>query len=210
VQGLPGSKSKPVSRFDLVLLDGVRVLRVITDKSYGTLQHDLTGLPVGSRTTLRWRWRLDLPLRLADLRHRTGDDSPLKVCALFDLEPGKLGLVDRSLLLAMRRYTGENLPAATLCYVWDHQLPAGTELPNAFTSRVRYVVLNSGDTPLASWVPHERDLAADFLRAFGDETDSVPPLLGLVIGADADNTGGASLGYVGDLMLNVVPASAKP
>jgi hypothetical protein len=205
VHGLPGSRSKPVSQFDLVLLDGERVLRVVADKSYGTLRHDLPGIQIGSNTTLRWRWRLDQPLRNADLHRRGGDDSPLKVCALFDLELAKLGFIDRSFLLAARRISGQYLPAATLCYVWDHHLPAGTELPNAFTSRVRYVVLNSGDSQLETWIPQERDLAADFLRVFADNTDRVPPLVGLAVAADADNTGGTSLAYVGDLALTLVP-----
>lgn len=209
VHGFPGS-NKPLSRFDLVTLDGERVLRVVADKSYGMLRHDLPGLMAGPGTTLGWRWRLDQPLRDADLRHKAGDDAPLKVCALFDLELGKLGLIERSFLLAARRISREYLPAETLCYVWDHRLAVGTELPNAFTRRVRYVVLNSGEAQLGVWVAHERDLVTDFRRAFGDETDTVPPLVGLAIGADADNTAGSSLAYVGDLVLKLVPPASPP
>ena len=111
-----------------------------------------------------------------------------------------------------RSASGEALPAATLCYVWDAQLPTGTLLPNPYTGRVRFIVLNSGDSPLGTWVVHERPLAADFLRAFKSDLGSlaastspdaarVPPLVAIVVGADSDNTGGASLGYVGDMVL---------
>lgn len=200
VHGFPGSK-KPLSQFDMVTLDGERVLRVAAKQSYGTLRHDLPGIELPVGTLLRWRWRLDQPLRDADLRRKTGDDTPLKVCALFDLELSKLGFVERNLLLAMRRISREYIAAETLCYVWDHRLTVGTELPNAFTRRVRYVVLNTGDGQLKQWITHERNLTTDFLRAFGDETDRVPPLVGLLIGADADNTEGNSLAYVGDLEL---------
>ena len=202
VHGFPGGK-KPVSQFDLVMLDGQRVLRVAADKSYGTLRHDLPGLELKAGTQLRWRWRLDQPLREADLRRREGDDTPIKVCALFDLELARLGFIERNVLLAARRLSQQNIPAETLCYVWDHRLAVGTELPNAFTRRVRYVVLNSGDRQLKTWVTHERDLVTDFRRAFGDETDQVPPLVGLLVGADADNTAGSSLAYVGDLELRL-------
>jgi hypothetical protein len=208
VRGFPG-RDKPVSQFDVVTLDGERVLRVTANKSYGTLRHELAAIAIGPGSTLRWHWRLDQPLRDADLRRKSGDDSPLKVCAMFDLPPDKLGLVDRSLLYAARSISKEYLPAATLCYVWDHHLAAGTELPNAFTQRVRNVVLNSGDHQLGTWIPHERDLARDFMRAFGHETDTVPPLIALLVGADADNTSGHSLAYVGDLTLNLVPQTAK-
>jgi hypothetical protein len=210
VEGLPGNSSKPVSRFDMVTLDGERVLRVIADKSYGTLRHELPASELGPGTTLRWRWRLDQPLRDADLRHKSGDDSPLKICALFDLPTDKLGFFDRAKLFAVRSISREYIPAATLCYVWDHRLTVGTERPNAFTRRVRYVVLNSGDSQLKSWIAHERHLVPDFLRAFGAETDTVPPLIGLVVGADADNTAGNSLAYVSDLALSVRPPAPKP
>ncbi len=204
VRPFPGS-AKPISQFEVTYLDGQRVLRVVADKSYGTLQHELPRLAVGQGSKLSWRWRLDQPLRDTDLRNKKGDDSPLKVCALFDMPTKNLGLFERSFLHAARSMSGQYIPAATLCYVWDHKLPVNTELPNAFTRRVRYVVLTSGDSQLKTWLPQERDLANDFRRAFGEETDTIPPLIGLAIGADADNTGGTSLGYVGDVTLTLTP-----
>ena len=44
-------------------------------------------------------------------------------------------------------------------------------------------------------------IGADFLQLFGDETSTVPPVVAIVVGADADNTAGTSLGYIGDLTL---------
>ena len=91
--------------------------------------------------------------------------------------------------------------------MWDQKLPVGTELANAYTGRVRYVVVDSANnpsgpaSPLQQWVGHTRDLRADFLKAFGTESDTVPPLLAIVVGADSDNTGQSSLGYVGDISL---------
>ena len=76
----------------------------------------------------------------------------------------------------------------------------------AFSPRLRYVVMDSGETLLGQWVKHERDLAADFLRAFGAETDVMPPLVGLAVGADSDNTQSTSLAYVGDLGLVIAPS----
>ncbi len=203
VQPFPGS-AKPISQFDIINLDGERVLRVVADKSYATLQHDLPRRVVPKGSRLSWRWRLDQALPDADLRKKNGDDSPLKVCALFDMPTTSLGVFERGFLHAARSISGQYIPAATLCYVWDHKLPVNTELPNAFTRRVRFIVLNSGDRQLRTWVSHDRDLVSDFRRAFGEETDTVPPLIGLAIGADADNTGGSSLGYIGDVELTLV------
>ncbi|MDP3653047.1 MAG: DUF3047 domain-containing protein [Rhodoferax sp.] len=197
--GLPARHHVPLTSMDVVALDGPAVLRLRTDRSYGTLSH---ALPAATRAgTLRWRWRLDQPLPDANLLRKDGDDAPLKVCALFDLPLDKIPFVERSLLRLARGVSGEYLPGATLCYVWDHSLPLGTALANVYSRRLRWLVLDAGPAQLGQWVAHRRDLQADFLRSFGAESDTVPPLLAIVVGADADNTGGTSLGYVGDLSL---------
>ncbi len=201
--GLPvrGKAAVPVTRFDIMPIDDQKVLRVQTDGSYGNLVHTLPGVKAADKTLLRWRWRLDQPLIHADLRQRRGDDSPLKVCLLFDLPTASLSIIDRSVLALARSVSGEKLPSATLCYVWDHLIPAGTLLNNAYTSRVRMLVLDSGDKRLGQWVSHQRDVAADFKLAFGRESDSLPRLDGVLVGGDSDNLGGQSLGYVGDITL---------
>jgi len=200
IVGLPKASISP-TRFDMVPVDGPKVLRIRTDKSYANLAHDLPNLAVKPGTMLRWRWRLDQPLNGTDMRRKEADDSPLKVCAMFDMPIERLGFVERNLLRAARSVSGENLPAATLCYVWDATLPAGTLLDNAYSRRLRFIVLDSGQKQLGQWVAHSQDLAADFRRAFGDESLEVPPLQGVLVGGDSDNTGGQSLGYIGDITL---------
>jgi hypothetical protein len=81
----------------------------------------------------------------------------------------------------------------------------GTLLPNAFSRRVRYMVLESGSQSLGRWAVQQRDIGQDFLKAFADETDTIAPLRAIAVGADADNTGGSSLGYLGDLSLQELP-----
>jgi Protein of unknown function (DUF3047) len=201
VVGLPMGH-KPLTRFDITPIDGQRVLRVQTDRSYANLVHDLPHLVPAPGTQLHWRWRLDQPLRDTDLRRREGDDTALKVCLLFDMPLAGLGLVERNMLRAGRTLSGENLPSATLCYVWDHMLAPGTLLHNAFSHRLRMMVVDSGDQQLGQWRAHTRDVAADFQRAFGEESATLAPLQALLVGADADNTGGHSLGYVGDVTLS--------
>jgi hypothetical protein len=167
-------------------------LRVEAAGSYGNLVRESPG----PGRLLAWRWRLDLPLAAADLRRKAGDDAALKVCALFDLPLDALPFWERQKLRLARALSGEDLPAAVLCYVWDPALPAGTLLPNAYTPRLRWIVLRGQGEALATWRDERRDLAADFRRAFGDESAALPPLKALAVGADADNTGGRSLGWL--------------
>lgn len=200
VIGLP-KQSKPFTRFSAVTLDGQRVLRVEAVASYGNLVHPLVEVPEDVHR-LSWRWRVDELVADADLRRKDGDDSPAKVCALFDLPMSALPFIDRQLLRVARVGSGEILPSASVCYVWDNRLAPGTVLDNAFTRRVRMIVLRGPETPLRGWVSEQRDVAADFLRLFGDEAKTVPPLMGVAVGADADNTKSRSLAFVGPLTLD--------
>ena len=197
--GLP-RQTKPWTRFSVVSLEGERVLQVTAENSYGNLVHPA---PPGaqSQRLLSWRWRVDEPNPQSDLRRKAGDDSPIKVCAMFDLPLAAVPFIERQLLRLARDRSGEPLPAATVCYVWDSQLAAGTRLDNAFTRRLRNIVLRGADAPLHAWRSERRDVAADFLQLFGDESSTVPPLLAIAIGADADNTHGRSLAHVAELAL---------
>jgi hypothetical protein len=194
VKGLP-QQTKPLTRFSVATLDGARVLRIESDHAYGNLVHPLSGERAG---TLAWRWRVDQAPSGADLQRKSGDDAALKVCALFDLPAAQVPFVERQLLRIAAARAGEALPTATLCYVWDAHLADGALLHNAFTHRVRYLIVRG--TP-GQWSDERHDLAADFRRAFGDDARQVPALTGIGISADSDNTASRSVGYLADLQL---------
>lgn len=198
VAGLPMQR-KPFTRFDVVELDGRRVLRVEADRSYGNLVHPLPSGTPGRY--LSWRWRVDLPNERADLRIKAGDDSAAEVCVMFDLPMSALPFFDRQVVRLARAHSTELLPTATVCYVWDSHLPIGTTLDNVYTRRVRTIVLQGQGAPTAAWRSERRDVRADFLQLFGDEATTVPGIVGVGIGADADNTQSRSLSYVADLVL---------
>ncbi len=200
VIGLPKQR-KPFTRFAVVALDGQRVLRIEADASYGNLVHALADTPLAAARHLAWRWRVDDTIEDADLHRKSGDDSPIKVCALFDLPLEAVPFVERQVLRLARAAAGEALPAASVCYVWDARLAAGTTLDNVFSRRIRLVVLRGADAPLRTWFAEQRDIHADFLRLFGDEAKTVPPLLGIAVAADADNTRGHSLSYLSAVTL---------
>ena len=186
--GLP-FKSKPATRFEIVDIDGVRVLRIDADRSFGNLIHPLAA---GTRAgTLAWRSRIDRPIVGADLTQRSGEDMALRVCATFDLPLAQVPFFERQLLRVAQMRSAEPLPTALLCYVADTGLPAGTLVVSPFTRRMRSIVV--GHAPPGQWANERHDLGPDFLRAFGDEASAVPALTAVVIGADADNTGSHSV-----------------
>ncbi len=190
-------QTKPFTRFGLVEVDGKRVLRVEADKSYGILLHPMADAEGGQ--VLSWRWRVDVPNDASDLRVKSGDDVAAEVCVGFDLPLGVLPFVDRQLLRVARLSSKDHIPAAAVCYVWDAHLAAGTALESVFTRRIRMIVLRGTGTPLGAWSSEKRDVHADFLRLFADEAQTVPPVVGVAIAADADNTKGHSVAYVADV-----------
>lgn len=204
--GLPvRHRDVPLTAFDPGQVDGQEGIRVSTDASYGTLVHTLPGsvLPV---LRLTWRWRLDQPLvgghSPPDVMSRSGDDAALKVCAMFDHPLDRVPFVERQMLRVARSMSGEDLPTATVCYVWDSTYQAPVQAANPYTRRVRFITLQGRSAPLSRWVTESRDLGRDFLTLFGDEQSQdapLPRITRIVIGADSDNTGSKSLGWVADL-----------
>jgi hypothetical protein len=197
VQGLLGKPDKPVTDIRVEYVDGKRALALRTQASYGAASFVWPqGTPAPAR--LSWSWRLDEALAHSDLRTKEGDDAALKLCLLFDLPIEKLKWVDRATMQMLRARFNQPIPSATICYVWDSQLAVGTTLPNAFSSRMRYIVVDTGPAT-QRWMPHTVDVKADFMRLFGSEVSTLPPLIAVAVGADADNTQGRSLGFVSDL-----------
>jgi hypothetical protein len=193
--------NKPPTRFSIVELGGARVLKVEADESYGNLVHSMRA-QVSEKALLAWRWRVDKLVDDADLKTRGGDDSPAKLCVFFAFDAGKLPLGERTRLALAHTTTGQDIPTETLCYVWDNKLPIDTGIPNAFTRRVRMIVLQSGPGKLGQWVTQRRNLVADYQRMFADESEGkVPEVVGVAVSADADNTHGHGLSYFGDITL---------
>jgi len=187
------------TRYDIVAVDGEYVLRVVANGSYANLLHPLDGVRA---PRLSWRWRVMQPIDRSDLTRKDGDDVPARVCVLFDLPLERLAFADRVKVELGRALFDRDLPAASICYVWDRQLAPGTWLANAYTDRVQMLVLRRGG--YGAWAGESRDLAADFARAFPHEArGGLPPLAAIGVSADGDSTGGASLAYFGDLKLGV-------
>ena len=216
VVGFPKKQAElPLTRFEAAQPETARqALRVSTASSYGTLVHPWSGPAPGP---LQWTWRLDQPLSQGkappDLTTKAGDDAALKLCVMFDHPLERVPLVERTLLRLARSLSGEFLPAATVCYVWDSARPAGLRGANPYTRRVRYISLRGTEAPLNQWLPESRQAAQDYADLFRDETAAAgpaPPVLAVVLGADSDNTASTSLGWFAQVgwLLPAMPAAA--
>jgi hypothetical protein len=188
------------TRFEVAELDGARALRVDAEASYANLVHPLDAA-AGSLPVLSWRWRVERFPANADLRRKQGDDTAARLCVLFDLPDSRLSFGLRMQLKMARALFDPNLPAASICYVWDEKLPPNTWLPNAHTDRVQMLVLEQGNP--GRWAEERRDVQADFARAFPSEAAGGfrPRIAAIGVAADGDSTGGSSLSWFGDIRL---------
>lgn len=195
LSGLPDNKAA-LTQFEWRIVDRQTALALRTSASYGVLTHAWRGQ---APTELAWRWRLEQPIAQADIQTKAGDDAALKVCVMFDQPMADIPFLQRAALGIARTATGQNLPSATLCYLWDSRYAVGTHGPNPYSGRVRYIVVNGPESSQGQWVNQRRRVADDFALLFGQETKALPPITAVAIGADSDNTKGSSLGYLSDL-----------
>ena len=177
-------------------------MRADADASYANVVHPLNA-EIGSTPILRFAWRVDQFPERSDLASRAGDDVAAKVCVLFDVPLERLSLIDRTKIQLGRRLFDPQLPAATICYVWDRTLPTGRWIDSAYTDRVRMLVLRSGANGEQSrWIDERRDLRADFVRAFPREAASgLPMVAALAFATDADNTKSKASAWFGNMAL---------
>lgn len=182
--------------FALVDDDGATVLRIDSDAAASTWLHPFDSSVEAMR--LGWRWKVSNPVAGSDFTRKDGDDYAARVYVLFDYPLDKLGFGDRLKISLARTLHGAELPTAAIAYVWGTAQDVGESGPNPYTDRVRMLVVDSGEEHAGQWRNVERNLAADFERLFGEPA---PPVTGIVVGADTDNTGGRVTAWFGDVRL---------
>ena len=117
---------------------------------------------------LRFSWRVQhVPSQASVIEHES-DDSPARVVLAFAGDEARLSIRERLLFEQVELFTGLRLPFATLMYVWDGKQPPGTVTHNHRTSRIRYLTVESGAARSGQWLHYERDVVADYRRAFGE------------------------------------------
>lgn len=193
---LPGKRSEP---FEAANVLGQDALRVRANNSVSILrQRFYEGLlAVGALT---FSWKIDaLPID-ADLRDPQAEDAPVRIVLAFGGDRSLLSARTHRLSELSRLLTGEELPYATLAYVWSAHEPLETIMHNPRTDRIRKLVVETGDLSLGKWLRYERDVQADFVRAFGEAPG---PLLAVALMTDTDNTSSQLQAWYGSLRLDV-------
>jgi len=126
------------------------------------------------------------------------DDAPLRIMVAFDGNKSTLSLKEKMNFELANFISGQEMPYATLMYIWSGKTPVDTILDNARTSRIKMIVVDSGQEHLGEWRLHERDLSADYQKAYGEAPGKI---IGVALLTDTDNTHSETRAYYGDIEL---------
>lgn len=190
------SRFKRPTEYRLVNQHGKTVVRARARASASGLVHPLA-LDPQTYPLLHWRWKVDELITTADNTQKHLEDAPVRLVVSFDGDMGRLSAADRNFFDNIRLLTGQQLPYATLMYIWENRAPAETVIPNRHTSRIRMIVAESGRDKLGRWQEVKRNIVEDYRRAFGEDPGRVTAI-GIM--TDTDNTGEHAHAYYGDIL----------
>ncbi len=192
---LPG---KQASQFSYVRKDG-RDVMAATSTSSVSMVRQVVRIEPAELGGVRFSWKVPELIAQADMALRETDDSPVRIVLAFEGDRSKFSTKNAMLSELARALTGEEMPYATLMYVWCNTRHPGSVIVNPRTDRIRKLVVESGPTKLNKWLDYERNIRADYEQAFGEAPGA---LVGIGIMTDSDNTQSTALAWYGPLRLS--------
>lgn len=156
-------------------------------------------VPADKLGRLQFAWQVDNLLAGANMAELNQGDSPVRLILAFEGDRSRFSAKNALLSDLTEAITGEPMPYATLMYVWSNHQPVETVIVHPRTDRVRKLVVESGAMRLQQWLQYERNVRADFEKAFGEAPGT---LVGLAIMTDADNTRSQVRAWYGDIRLD--------
>lgn len=131
-----------------------------------------------AKLKLRWRWRIAGVATNGSERELKRFDHAARVFVAFDTFIG---------------------PPRSLNYMWADVEKPGSVLDHPKSGRARIFVLQSGNERAGRWLAEERDVSADWQKAFPGQP--MPKIVGLGVMTDSDSLGGKLTGDYADIEL---------
>jgi hypothetical protein len=189
---LPG-KSK--TTFNRTTHQGREALRAVSQGSASLLRKKMH-IPPADLGALHFSWQVPMLIEAADMAERDAEDAVVRVILSFEGDRSRFSHKNRMLSDLSHALTGEEMPYATLMYVWCNKRPVGSVITNPRTDRIRKLVVETGPPNLGKWLDYERNIRADFIQAFGEEPGA---LMGIALMTDTDNTQSKATAWYGSV-----------
>ena len=189
-------KIEKQTSYTLVKDEGKVVIKAVAKASASGLIREIKINPK-EYPIVQWRWKVTNILKKGNVKQNDGDDYPARIYITFKYDPSKLSFPERAKYETVKVLYGQYPPHGAINYIWESKAPQGTIVPNPYTDRVKMIVVKSGGARLNQWVNEKRNLFEDYKKAFGEES---PPVSGVAIMTDTDNTGESATAYYGDIL----------
>lgn len=197
--------SKTPTEFSQVNMDGRDAVLAVANKSASLLRQNVH-IPAADLNQVKFSWKVPQLIEAADMAQRDNDDSPVRIVLTFEGSRANWSAKNAMLSELSLLMTGEELPYATLMYVWCNKRAPGSVIQNPRTDRIRKIVVESGAKNLNQWMDYERNIKADFERAFGEAPGA---LLGIALMTDTDNTRSQASAYYGPVSMQAAAVTAS-
>ncbi len=191
------SPGKALTQYVYTQVDGRDAVEAVSQASAGLLRQRFR-IEASQLGRLRFSWKVPQAIPDARVGSSERDDAPVRVVMAFEGDRSKLSTKTALISELSRLLVNEELPYATLAYVWSNVDAPGTVVHNARTDRIRSIVLESGEQRLNQWLAYERDIRADYILAFGE-----PPgaLISIALLTDSDSMQGAVRAWYGPVQV---------
>ena len=188
------------TRYQLVQDGSMTVVRADSQAAASGLVRRVT-INLKEHPILHWRWKINNPVQKSDARRKDGDDYPARIYIMFSYEPDRVGTFKKLKYKLGRKLFGD-IPIAAINYIWEPRLPVDTMIDNPYTSFAKMIVVQSGAKNVGQWISEQRNVYQDYIQAFGEEP---PPVNGVAIMTDTDNTGEQVTAFYGDIYFTNSP-----
>lgn len=196
---------KQPTRYSHVQHEGRDAVRAVADASGSILRHRRRIEPA-DLGRISFSWNVPLPGAGANAALAGLTDVPVRVVLAFDGDRSRFSLKNSLLSELSLMLTGEELPFATLIYAWSRVNQPGEVVMNDRTDRIRKLVVDSGDHGYSQWLSYERDIRADYRKAFGEEPGA---LLSFAVFTEGETNEGQLRAFYGPLKLLPAMAAAQ-
>jgi len=150
-------------------------LRIVASGQGGTatyrLRNPIRPPPASRAGALTWRWRAGTPLRGADLKRRSGDDSPIRVVITF--QDGR-----------------------AIVYSWGNRESRNESFASWMGRNRMVVVLQRAEDADGSWHVERRDPFSDYRRLW---SNAPKPIVSVGVTTDTDALKVRAAAEIGDL-----------
>jgi hypothetical protein len=189
-------KIKQHTRYTLVVDNGVTVVQATSNASASGLIRDAKINPK-TYPVITWRWKVTKVYKKAEVTDKRRNDYPARIYITFKYDPGRMGFFEKLKFQVAKTLYGKYPPMTALNYIWASKAPVGKVTPDPYTERSMLIVVQSGRKKLNRWVEEERNVYKDYIKAFGQDP---PPISGIAIMADSDNTEESTISFFGDIV----------